>query len=188
MRIGPTVTYHVSLGIGYLLAALMCVVAWSDHRGRTNGDERRPPSTFWLVAGLLLAAMGVARATNLANSAGNAARQLAEADGWYDDRRPAQLVVVVALAALWIWVGLFVHRHRDHGRKSRGPMTMTIILASLLVLGSVRTVSFHYSDSLLNRTRLLDTSLGNLLEVAGVGLAIVVALGEARSSRAPRPD
>ena len=64
---------------------------------------------------------------------------------------------------------------------------MTIVLASLLVLGAVRTVSFHYSDSLLSRTRVLGTTLGNILEVAGIGLAIVVALGEILASRAPRP-
>ena len=56
------------------------------------------------------------------------------------------------------------------------------MLTSLFLLGSLRTISFHYSDSVLNRTVVGNQTLGNMLEIGGLGATIVLARRESVES------
>ena len=142
---------HLITGLGYMVAAAACIVAWRSDRRRTPSVSS-PVTAFWLAAGGLLATMGIARATGAANNVGDAARRLSETEGWYEYRRPAQLAVMLVLGGLWTWAVSLVLRHRTGQRGSRRTAPMIVVLTSLFLLGSLRTISFHYSDSVLNRT------------------------------------
>jgi hypothetical protein len=138
---------------------------------------------FWLVAGALLAMMGVARSTGAVNNAGAAARRLAAAEGWYDDRRPAQLAVVLALAGLWAWAVSLVVRHGRDQVGARRLTAMIVVLTSLLLLGALRTISFHYTDSVLDLTTVGNQTVGNVLEITALGVTIIVAIRESIQTR-----
>ncbi len=126
--------------------------------------------------------MGIARSTSAANNAGDAARRLAESEGWYDDRRPAQLAVVLTLIALWTWAISLVVRHGRGGPGVRRSATLIVVLTSLFLLGALRTISFHYFDSVLDHTILGGPTDANMLEITGIVAAIALAAGEIAES------
>ena len=130
--------------------------------------------------------MGAARATGAANNVGDAARRLARTEGWYESRQPAQLALILALGGLWTWAVSLVWRHGRGQRGSRRSAAMVVVLTSLFLLGALRTISFHYSDSVLNLKIVGNQTVGNVLEITGLGATTVPALRESVDSRAAK--
>ena len=65
---------------------------------------------------------------------------------------------------------------------------MIVVLTSLFLLGALRTISFHYSDSVLNLKIVGNQTVGSVLEITGLGATIVLALRESAESRNSRHD
>ena len=130
-------TAQVAVGFVYLLAAVSCTVTAQFERRAQEPSASTSTVVFWFAAGALLATMGLARSTGAAHEAEEAARRLAETEGWYDSRRPAQLAVVLAFVILWSWAVSFVVRRGRGGRGSFQVVTAMVVLTSLILLGAL---------------------------------------------------
>ena len=110
-------------------------------------------------------------------------RGVARATGWYEARRDVQALALVAIgtAGLATWGAL---RHR---RVLAAPATRWLLtgLAVLAGLATLRAVSLHATDGLLN-TRLAGLTVGRLSEALGLGLMATGAWCELRGPCAAR--
>jgi hypothetical protein len=183
---------------GYALAALSCAaVAWRRWRcaGAWRAASRpafgEPLSTlwrggrgewrvvaFWVVLAAALALLGVGRAFELGPWLTDRGREIAEAQGWYEDRRAVQAPAVeavlaggaagVALGLLW-WLRAASREH---------PLAfMAIVYLVTFVL--VRAISLHAVDRVLYTDRFAGVRPNAVLELAGIGLMLLAA-GAAR--------
>jgi hypothetical protein len=160
------------VAVGYALAAALCVANGIADRDSAGGGA-------WVVAAVLLAAIGVNAAARLDLLAIYQLREVAHAQGWHEHRRAWQLatlgtVGVVALAGL-------------RGSQRRVRLAWSQCAAAMLGLGFLvgvavlRAVSYHATDRILD-TPVLGLSTGRLLEIAGLGLAGAGALRRARAA------
>lgn len=162
------------IGIGYAVAAALCVRAW---RWQTRRRERTTPRpervSFWLLCAVLLATMSIGRISRAASFAGDVGRHLASSEGWYENRRPLQFVVVVAILVLWAALVVSAMRRRHAGHHDY--FAMTLAVTTLLAMAAIRTISLHYVDTVLNRWHLAGIEVGDILEVGGLLAAITIA-------------
>lgn len=99
-------------------------------------------------------------------------REVLQTAGWYDARRPLQAAALVALMTVstvaikkMLPINLWAQPER---RPMADKLAMSGMALLLLVL-SLRFVSLHYTDAMLN-LRLAGPSLGRWLEMAGLVL------------------
>lgn len=160
----------------YLLAALVCA-----YLGRSARLAQRTLQMIWLQVGglyLLAAASALLQGDVLWL---RWARAYARAHRAYDERRPLQFAVLLALllllAAGWRWL----QQANGYGL----PQTLLLAGASgTLGVHLLRYVSFHYTDIALNAVW-LDHSLGSWVELASLGLAATATGLELLSNHGP---
>ena len=155
---------------GYLVGAALCL----RQRGLATAPRAR---WFWLLAGLMMLALGINKQLDLQTALTAWGRQLARDGGWYGQRRAFQqafvtgaaiFALVAGLAAAWVVRGL--------GRR------VLVVLSGLCLLGLfvvVRAASFNHVDVLL-RQPVLGLRLHTLLELAGIAIVIAGAGWPAR--------
>src|SRR4249920_1920226 len=88
---------------GYAVVALAAFVAGLRERRRSRANPNLWPTFWFLTAGLLMV-MAIGRAGNIADLAADIGRRQAVAEGWYDNRRKYQAIVVGLVAATWFVV------------------------------------------------------------------------------------
>ena len=164
----------------YAVAALVALYAWwwEWHRGRRGLAHPDWWPGFWLMTAAVLGAMAIGRVLDL-DALTALARNEALADGWYEDRRRLQVVVVGGVGALWS-VSVLVALWRVPERRRRYLPT-TIVVLSLLCYAAVRLVSLHHVDALLHRRGVNGVRFGTLVEIAMVLVAIAVPVALTRS-------
>lgn len=148
----------------YFAAAVASIAAGrTDRRLQSNNiDDGRWP-TFWFVGSVLLVAMGVARAGDLADIISEAGRDRSRSGDWYEIRRSFQVVIVGTISAIWS-LGVLVAIWRGPERRRRY-LPAAIALSTLPAFAAIRIVSLHHIDALLYRH-----------DLAGVRLAAVAEL------------
>lgn len=158
---------------GWLLIGFyVVVIAICARRSLLEADSAR----FWSWVAMALALFLVVRLLNLPDLATLAARCDALADGWYRQRRPAQVFIVAAFGLCALAAAIFA-------ALSRAGITQKIAAAALLALFlfvMARTVSLHALDSLLG-TKLGGGHLNGAVEAAALGAIAFAALSERRS-------
>ncbi|MCB9898640.1 MAG: hypothetical protein H6825_11610 [Planctomycetes bacterium] len=162
----PTVIGWVTV-VAYLVAGVLALGART--RARDAGLARL--LRFWTVLTALLFALGVNKQLDLQSLFTQVGRDLAKAQGWYDERGTVQvdfilgLVAVVGLALLGtLW---FLRRALARVRLA---FAGTVFLCTFIV---VRAASFHHMDVLL-QWEFLHVRMNWVLELGGIAL---VALG-----------
>lgn len=165
--IDPADSNWIRVG-GYLLvAALTQVALWRQGRRAASADGVWPP--FWLLTGVLLVVMAIARAGSIGDVIGDLGRERALNSGWYGSRRPVQAAVVIALGLGWL-ISVSVACWRTPDRRRRYlPMGLTIV--TLSAFAAIRIVSLHQVDTVLHRTHIGGIRVGTLTEL----LLLVVA-------------
>jgi hypothetical protein len=173
--------------VGYGVAAAVCAFAgWRDAR-RAGVDGHGWP-TFWFACAAFLAALAVGRAADWGDLVSEVGRRDARSVGWYDDRRDLQVLAVggvlavaalAALAAAW--------RVLRTGRVRYLPLLIVVLGLGAFV--GVRLASLHQIDTLLHGRSVDGLQVGAALELLGIGLAVVLALGLVTSPNrvAPAP-
>jgi hypothetical protein len=163
----PTRTAWIVV-LGYVIGIVLTVLA-----------ARRAPATrerrFWWLATGALVLLGLNKQLDLQTLMTETLRQMSRHEGWYRDRREAQLVFIIGLVAAGAVGGALMLAWLARARTSGGVMLATAGLALLGVFVLVRATSFHHVDTLL-RGELLGLRLYVWLEVAGIA---VVGLGAA---------
>ncbi len=159
---------------GYAAAAVAAVVAgWREHR-RADDDAGAWPA-FWFAAAAVFGLLAVGRATEVGELVSRFGRRLAHTEGWYDRRRGPQELVIAAVTGLsllgvvvaFAWVG--PERRRRH-------LSTALVVFGLVAYAAVRMVSLHDVDALLRHREVGGLTLGAGAELAGIVLAIALAL------------
>lgn len=159
----------------YGLAALLSLVAARHKDRRERG--------FWLLVAALMAALCVNKQLDLQSALTATGRCLAQAQGWYEERRAVQAEFVLALLALCAAAGVLVlvlmRRHLVR-------LSVAILgLALVVSFVAVRAVGLHHVDALINMD-VAGIRANPLLELPGIGLVAANALARIRPARAHR--
>jgi hypothetical protein len=158
---------------GYALEGALC---WAT--GVATRHDGGSGAAWFLAAGVL-AVIGANTLVRVDLLAIFLLREVARAQGWYEQRRDAQLLVLVALATAGM-LALGWLRIRLHAVWSR---CATVVLGVGILAGvaALRAVSHHVTDLAFD-VHLLGVSAGRLLELAGLGLTAVGILRWSRSN------
>lgn len=169
----------------YLIAAGACSAASIAESRR--GDRGRWP---WVWAGITTAVLifGLGRELEFGHWITDRGREFAQAQGWYNERRPFQRLadVVVGLgglAALALLASFSWRNWRSH-------TAAVFVLVLMAVFIAIRAISYHYTDAVLYRERWHGVELSAAIEVALTLLLTATALsslaGRARHGRSAR--
>lgn len=149
--------------LGYVIAAALAL--WWGVRERQSADAHREDwwPTYWFVSAALLIVMGLARAGGLGDLVGELGREQARSSGWYDTRRTAQAVAVVAVSIGWV-VAVVVAILRVPPRRRRY-LPHVIGLSGIVAFAAVRIVSLHHVDTLLYRRDVAGVRFVAMIEI-----------------------
>ncbi|WP_377707219.1 hypothetical protein [Paracoccus fontiphilus] len=158
----------------YLATMGLALAAASRTRpAATQGRER----TFWLITALIMAALAVNKQLDLQSALTAAGRCLAQAQGWYDRRRPVQIGFLVGLAVLAL-LFLVILRKLLRGSLSRNllPIFGLVFVCAFVLM---RAIGFHHADRLLGLP-VLGLRANTALEWIG---PVLISLGAVRLLR-----
>jgi hypothetical protein len=141
---------------------------------------------YWFMSAALLATMGIGRAGALGDLLGEFGREQARESGWYDTRRTVQVVVVVAVAVVWL-IGVVVAVLRVPPRRRRY-LPHVIVLSTIIAFAAIRLVSLHHVDTVLYRRDLGGIRIVSIAELALLVAAVVAMAVWARFPSEPVPD
>ena len=183
------VAYFAAAGLAYRALRLHRAVA------RVTGsrdDGPRPHATtpsrflrdeamlwrFWSLVVLSMLLLGVNKQLDLQTWFTEIGRDLAHRQGWYEGRRPLQVVFIGLIAliggCLTAWLA-FAMRHVLH--RVVGAL---VGLGALVTFVIVRAASFHHVDMLLGRGRV---RLNWVLELGGIALIAISAFRQTSHQR-----
>lgn len=165
-RLGdPSVMGWVTVAC-YAAAAFLCLLTAL----RRKGAGERP---FWWGLALLMAALAFNKQLDLQSALTAAGRCVSQMQGWYDARRPVQLLFVVALLGVGGAgaVALF-WRMRRH---LAATWLALLGLCFVLTFVAVRAIGFHHIDLLIN-LRVQGIRMNWVLELTGIALIALNAL------------
>jgi hypothetical protein len=167
----PTFAGWVTV-VAYALAAILCF--------RTARQAQ--PRRWWQALGVLLTLMGINKQLDLQSLFTDVFRDLARAQGWYDQRGNYQAEFIVGMIVsgvlLAIFLGLAI------GRKADDAVRLSI--AAVCLLGTfviVRAASFHHVDAMLGLTW-LGVRFNTAMELGPLLMIMVAAQLEARHNDA----
>jgi hypothetical protein len=138
-------------------------------KGRDGKVPIRHPALL-IVLSIVLWLLAIQKASGLLGGATDMVRQAARVEGWYDQRRDLQTVVVIAIPQVGliglIWLLWFVRR------EWRTYLPVVIALTYLVSFAALQAVSLHAVDYYLNR-RFGGIRLAMWGEVLGLVLVVV---------------
>ncbi len=157
--------------VGYFVAAAAAL--WAARRDRDDIADRgavRWPM-FWYLSAGLLASMAIARGGHIGDLISSLGRSVAEEGGWYEARRTAQTVVVVAVTSTWfVTISLAFWRVPERRRRY---LPAALVLFSLVCFGAVRIVSLHQIDTVLYRRDIAGVRIVSIIELFGLASAVL---------------
>lgn len=163
-----------------LVAGAYGVVAWLCFMNARLTKETLGKCSIWCLAVTLLCFLGANVLLQGDVFVTHVIRTLARLQGWYEQRRELQyvLISVVALSVL-VLGNKTCQRYELYAQSDIGMVSAGLV--ALVLLLAVRTVSAHGIDAVIN-TRFAGVSIGRLLELLGMAC---VAFGALRSLRQP---
>ena len=155
----------------YLVAALVALITWARERRRVGANPSLWP-TFWLLTAAVFLVMAVGRAADLGDLLTRIGRNEAYAQGWYDNRRKIQAVVVGGVAAVWV-VTVAVALWRVPARQRRY-LPAAIAVFTLMCFVGVRTISLHQIDAVMYHRDIAGAQIGTLGELGLLAIAMLL--------------
>jgi hypothetical protein len=158
---------------GYLLAATAAFVAGRrEIRSHGIGSDWWP--RIWFVAAAILLVMALVRGSDLVHLLPDLGRRRARSEGWYQDRRELQALVIAAVGAALVGTVAVVLWWVPANRRQYLPEA--IVVLALVAFAAVRLVSLHQVDALLYRRRIHGVKLDAVIELVLLAAAIVLPL------------
>jgi hypothetical protein len=168
----PTLIGWITVVV-YLTAAVICVKAGllAQQRSAVGLSECGPAGMWWGCATVLLG-LGINKQLDLQTLLIDVGRLVAQATGWYEQRRLVQRVFALAMAGLavvvWWWMAW---KQRRFFRRN------PLVLPGILLVGGyvfLRLVSIDHLDEsaglkLDDRPWLAALELGGILSIAAAG-------------------
>lgn len=165
--------------------AVAAVLAWrAGMRTRRLLDLPRGSREIWLLVAVLMAMLCVNKQLDLQSLLTDIGRVLAKRDGWYANRRDAQVHVIEAIfggaAVAALALGLVFRRFwLAHPLLGFG-------LVFLLSFIAIRAISFHHVDVFIGTT-VAGIRMNWLFELGGIALVAAAALRAYPGARRRRP-
>ena len=167
----------VTVGVYILAAASALLVAW---RGRFPAETARRERIFWTLAAVLLLFLAVNKQLDLQSALTAAARCLAQAQGWYQDRRVVQIAFIIGLLVAGVMGLIFLAWLLRGTMRRTGLALLGLCVVTVFVL--VRAAGFHHMDILINET-VGGVRLNWVLELPGPLIVLLTAMRELMPSR-----
>ena len=167
----PTLMGWVTV-VAYGATALLAFVsARTLRRDRARSAIEGDLSRFWATLALFLLLLGINKQLDLQTLFTQLARDLALAQGWYEERRRYQLTFIgaVVVAGVLGTVGLAFALRRIAAQIWLALVGIGFLVSFVLV----RAASFHHVDLLL---RAGHVRLNWVFELTGIGLIALAAL------------
>lgn len=160
----PTIMGWLTVA-AYLGAAIL---AGNASRTGSTGQRR-----FWLALAVMLFALGVNKQLDLQTWFTLTAKRIAQAQGWYEQRRFVQFAFIVligigSLAAAWLGLRVVTR----NGPKLWLPLTGFCLLLCFVI---IRAASFHHVDQFL-RFQLAGVKMNWLFELTGIAMVAAGAI------------
>jgi hypothetical protein len=156
--------------VGWITVAAYAVAAALAWRNIGAARRTAVPAGFWIALTALLVALGVNKQLDLQSWFSQTGRDIAQAQGWYGQRRGVQAVFIVLLCTGAV-AGVAAARRQlsTMWREYRWAFLGVCVLVTFIV---IRAASFHHIDEMLGFD-LGATRLGRALEIVGVVLVAV---------------
>ena len=174
-----------STPMGWLTVALYfacaSVCSWNAVQSYRAGGVRGRPTAFWTGLALAMTLLGINKQLDIQSWFTAVGRGLAEAQGWYEQRRAVQAVLVGAGVLLGLGIGgaaAYVWRHSL--RKDALAWVGLLFVGAFVV---TRAASFHHVDRLLG-FEMLGVRVNWVLEIGGILIVCVGAISSLRRDRA----
>jgi hypothetical protein len=152
----------------YLIATAVALAMWAREHRRVRSTPSLWPG-FWLLTAAVFLAMAIGRAADLGGLATEFGRSEARSQGWYNDRRRIQAVVIGLLGATWLVV-VAVSLVKVPARRRRY-LPAALAVFTLMCFVAIRLVSLHQVDSLLYRRQIAGAQVGTVVELALLAIA-----------------
>jgi hypothetical protein len=156
----------------YFSAAIRCWIIARKLGWAADDIEGTKELRCWRSMTAASFALGVSKQLDIPTVLTNAGRLIARLQGWYDQRRSAQIALVAVLAIMSLIAAIMLVRWVRNAPVS----TWLALVASVMLVGyfAIRAVSFHSVDRLIGM-RILGVSLNSILEIGGIGAVLVAS-------------
>ena len=162
--------------IAYAAAALLC---WRCHQA----ISARLVTRFWVLLTLAMVALGINKQLDLQTAFTYAARAAAHAQGWYEQRRPLQVLFILAIAVGSVaTLGLLLRLARPLTPGRVLTLCGSMFLAAFVL---IRMTSLEHVDTFL-ALPLLSLSTNGVFELGGIACVALGALIELRATAGAR--
>jgi hypothetical protein len=156
--------------MGWVTVAVYLLAAWLTWRvarqARADGGAWR----LWATLAVVLLALGVNKQLDLQSLFTQVGRDLALAQGWYQERRLVQGVFIGALAAGALAVGWWLRTELREPAQRLAGLGLCVLLAFVVM----RAASFHHMDQLINFS-VVGVRMNWVLELSGLVIILVAA-------------
>lgn len=169
----PTVMGWVTVG-AYLATTYLCFRAFRSCRfgadklraiNRREAGFQTKLSLFWLGLSALMLALGINKQLDLQTLFTEIARDMAQAQGWYEERHRYQVLFIIGIAVAGAGLGaLLAYLYRHVARRIWLALVGICGLVAFIV---IRAASFHHVDLLLVAG---PVHLNWVLELGGISL------------------
>lgn len=157
--------------VGWITVAVYAVAALLAARNVAAARRTAVPTSVWITLTIVMVALGINKQLDLQTWLGEIGRDVARAQGWYEQRRIVQGAFLVALTLGA--VGLVAGARRYWAASLLEYRWVFAGITLLLMFIVVRAASFHHIDQLIG-VDVGVTSLARAMEIAGV-LVVAVA-------------
>ena len=157
----------------YFMAAMQALYVSNLLKYASAGVEARRSGVFWLILVGLLIVLGVNKQFDLQSYVAAAARCSAHVNGWYEDRRPWQVLFIVSMAVVFLSTARILPRYlRGAMRQNRWAIIGALFLLAFVL---VRATSLHYFDSFINY-KILDVRMNWFMEISGLLMIMIQSI------------
>ena len=164
-RIGdPSVMGWVTV-VAYFLAALLLWVQWRQAPGLYQ-ERLRTHRLLLLFFAVSMFALGINKQLDLQTWLTNVGRDISKAQGWWENRRVAQAIVLAGIIASGCGLVLVILRAGGVLKAHRLALFGFLVLVLFVI---IRASSFFQMDRLIN-FRILGFRMNWLFELTGIGI------------------
>jgi uncharacterized membrane protein len=156
----------------YFSAAIRCWIIARELRCAADDIEQAKELRGWRSITVAFFALGVSKQLDLQTVLTETGRFIAKFQGWYDQRRSAQIVVVAVVAVISLIAAIMLLRWARNAPVSTWlALAATIMLIAFLM---IRAVSLHSFDRLID-ARILGVRLNSIVEIGAIGAVLAAS-------------
>lgn len=167
--------------MGWVTVAVYLLAAWFTWRVARQARAEGGSWRLWATLALVLLALGINKQLDLQSLFTQVGRDLALAQGWYQERRLVQGAFIGALAMGALALGWWLRTELREPAQRLAGLGLCVLLAFVVM----RAASFHHMDQLINFS-LAGVRMNWVLELSGLVIILVASSRALRGQVARR--